>query len=555
MRILLGKANHWALWILACNPLLGVSSSVDGRLDGTTSLPLTTATTSSAAFPAPSCTTAAQVVASRRRLFWMDWARGGAPNSLIQSVPADKRRTSVSSDAVASRGNHKIQHVVTKHIQAKIPPINPPPKDDTGFFYGLTVNMVGASTTDRPTSERKPKQPSMREAVALTLEEIREMREEMEGLRRELQSLKQELAPSDSLSSSTEAEATEKPAFLSKQELSEFYQEVGDSVAVWATHIMEEGEEDGWLEVKCNKVMRKSINRNGTTHAYLKWMKDPRGVGYVNPKDDREYPCLKCTGVIDAPLDAVCLYLSKERHLQEYNDLIETHKDLQEITPSSKICLGRTPQILFIRPRSLVTFCQHRWLPDGSQIVLNQACRYPQRLNKRNMGVFEECDEVDESKQPMAFALRGMNHLCPDPDDPENKTRFTFIAHGNPGMDVPTWAMKTAVGALANLEPFKLYHKINLNVRKKLPQLREELDQEAAQLVSSEGLDGRMTRPAGIAQLGYACFWPNGGGLIESKGTALSRTFAGRPSATPPTSVDNENENAEFAAETEEAVS
>ena len=26
---------------------------------------------------------------------------------------------------------------------------------------------------------------------------------------------------------------------------------------------------------------------------------------------------------------------------------------------------------------------------------------------------------------------------------------------------------------------------------------------------------GRSPRPAGIAQLGYACFWPNGGGLIE----------------------------------------
>jgi hypothetical protein len=26
---------------------------------------------------------------------------------------------------------------------------------------------------------------------------------------------------------------------------------------------------------------------------------------------------------------------------------------------------------------------------------------------------------------------------------------------------------------------------------------------------------GRSTRPAGLSQLGYACFWPNGGGLRE----------------------------------------
>jgi hypothetical protein len=62
------------------------------------------------------------------------------------------------------------------------------------------------------------------------------------------------------------------------------------------------------------------------------------------------------------------------------------------------------------------------------------------------------------------------------------------------------------------IEPFKLFHKINENVKRKQPQLRERLQQ--AEMVSTLP-PGRSPRPAGMAQLGYACFWPNGGGLKE----------------------------------------
>ncbi|KAL7572068.1 hypothetical protein ACA910_001715 [Epithemia clementina (nom. ined.)] len=500
-----------------------------------------TASFSSAVFPAPSGTSASQV--TRRREFWMGWARGGAPNSLVHSVPAASRRTVVSS---SGSGAPKVQHVVSiktrqlaQQIKAKIPNITPPPKDDTGFFYGLTTNMVDSSTTGRPASEKKPRPPNMREAVVLTLDEIRILREEMEALRKEVQSLKIRLSPTDSLSVTPQKEV-DTDLLLSKEELENLYMEMGHSVEVWAARVMQEGVEDGWVEVKCNKVMRKTINPDGTSRAYLKWMKDSRGAGYANPKDDREYPCLKFSGVIDAPLDIVCLYLSREQNMPEYNDLIESHTDLQEITPSAKICLGQTPQILFIRPRSLVTYCQHRWLADGSQLVVSQACRHPKKLTKRNVGLFDESDGYDEHKQPMAFALRGVNHIGPCPTDPENKTRITLVAHGNPGNDVPSWAVKTAVGALANIEPFKLFHRINVNVKQKLPELQEELDQRAAQLVS-ERPDGRTRRPAGIAQLGYACFWPNGGGLVDSKSTPLTKAFE-LPSVSN-NEADDENNN------------
>ena len=100
------------------------------------------------------------------------------------------------------------------------------------------------------------------------------------------------------------------------------------------------------------------------------------------------------------------------------------------------------------------------------------------------------------------------------PDDPE-KTVIYLVAHANPGGGVPQWAVKTAVNALAPIEPFKLFHKINENVQRNRPQLRERLLQ--AEMVGSNLPHGRSPRPAGMAQLGYACFWPNGGGVYEGR--------------------------------------
>ena len=93
-----------------------------------------------------------------------------------------------------------------------------------------------------------------------------------------------------------------------------------------------------------------------------------------------------------------------------------------------------------------------------------------------------------------------------------------MISHANPGGNVPQWAQKTAVNALAPVEPFKIFQKIDKNVKQNLPQLRERLQE--AEMVSAPS--GRSSRPAGIAQLGYACFWPKGGGTVEGAPQTLS---------------------------------
>lgn len=460
------------------------------------------------------------------REFWAKWAQGGALNHLVRTGTQDatllRRATTTRTDFVP-----EVRHVVStktseisRQLKSKLPP-----KDETGFFYGFTVEMLKASTTDRPSVVKKP---SMQDAMALTLDEIRNMRAEMEALRKEMESLKQELAPAAPVVSDDKQTVN----LLTKKEVERIYGKIGRDVESWAEQMLAEDLEQGWVEVKCKKALQRKLNPNETSCAYIKWMKDSRTGGHANPYDDREYPCLKCSGIIDAPLEVVCLYLSQQKNLPEYNDLVVSHKDLQEITPSSKICLGKTPQILFIKERTLITFCQHRWLADGSQLIVNQACRHPKNLNKDNVGEFLKEDLVDDNDHPMAFALRGANYIARDPVDPARKTRLTVLAHGNPGHDVPTWAVKTAIGALTNLEPFKLFHKMNHNIQRKLPQLQEELEQ--MNQLASQRADGRSSRPAGMSQLGYACFWPTGGGIIDKD----KHSFNGTPVGFIPKNID-----------------
>jgi len=364
-------------------------------------------------------------------------------------------------------------------------------------------------------------------------------------------------------------------------------------------------EDDGWTEVECNKMFRPTLNPLGHTRAWIKWMKDSRTSlptasaaqapqqqssssssstkpGNKNHRmDNREYPCIKVYSTIDAPLEDVCLYLSQEEHMEEYNDLIMAHKDVEEIAPHAKICWSQTPQILFVKPREFITFCHHKWLRDGTQLVVNQAYDPPVASSSSGSGsgssgsgsgsssstsesLSEPYAALSKSHLPRAYALRGANWIGRDPEDPARKTRITILAHANPGQDVPVWAMKTAINALAPIEPFRLFAKINDAVHKAANTaswraLRQSVEERttatttmtviggessssssatnsapsASSSVPSDSSTttdqpqktilyppGRSMRPAGIAQMGYACFWPNGGGLLEGGGGA-----------------------------------
>ena len=344
----------------------------------------------------------------------------------------------------------------------------------TGFYYGLSSKTLQApppSTPNRrPRERRKP-------VTQTTLDEVRTMRLEMEFLRKELAELRNHLIGGG-------------PEATNQDRLRE-YDALGAEIERWAKELVQST--DGWTEVACNKMFRSVFNRDGRTRCFLQWQEDSRSNNDDEATEPGKlYPLMKVQSIIDAPLEQVCTYLSQEQRLPEYNDLVVRHKDLEEISPHSKIVWGQTPQILFIAPRNLVTFCHHRWLRDGTQVLVNQSVKH----------------DKDTSQGPRAYALRGANFIGRDPNDPD-KTLMTIVTHASPGKDIPAWACQTAVKALAPIEPFKLFHKINQGVQKAKPS-PDQWDDET-EMVSS-----RSARPAGMAQMGYAAFWPQGGGAREA---------------------------------------
>jgi len=395
-----------------------------------------------------------------------------------------------------------------------------------GAYYGIPEEYLSPtaptqSNNAAPSRPFRRRRPSISDSMTEALQELRSLRTEMEQLQRDMDYLKQNTVPQSSklLTDSNEmATTTPKQAYTAQQKRE--FELVRTKIEAWGAKVL--AETDGWEEVSCNKMMRGAFNKSGRTRAYMKWMKDSREE-FADSNDNTEYPCIKCFSTIDAPLEDVCSYLSQEAAYPEYNDLVEKFKDVEDISPDSKVCWSQSPQILFLKPRDFVTYCHHRWMKDGTQVIVNQACDHPDLPGS---------DKEGDDKACRAYALRGINLIARHPTDP-TKTQISLVAHANPGGNVPRWALKTAVNALAPIEPFKLFHKINENVSKHEQDLHGGRwshmddggngdgavsgDHLATTASSTMNAENRMSRPAGMAQLGYACFWPNGGGKQEGR--------------------------------------
>mmetsp|Transcript_13788 Transcript_13788/g.34650 ORF Transcript_13788/g.34650 Transcript_13788/m.34650 type:complete len:532 (+) Transcript_13788:259-1854(+) len=366
----------------------------------------------------------------------------------------------------------------------------------TGFYYGLDPDKM----VPQGGFQRKPRPPKLEDSMGVALEELKMLRLEMERMRKEITQLKRKMIGDEDDDSIAYVDEETKQIALQKRR--QDAERLAAEIEAWATRIFQEGEEDGWVPVDCSKMIRSSMNRMERTTAFMKWMADPRG-DKADKEDQTLHPCIKCSSTIDAPLEMVCTYLSQPEVSSNYNDVIDNFKDLEDISPNAKICWASSPQILFVKPRDFITFCHHRWKKDGSQVIVNQACEHPKYPLKKM---------EKEGKSCRGYALRGANILSRDPEDP-SKTKIDIIAHCRPGGGLPDWATKTAVKALAPIEPFKLFHKINDQVLRNANRL-EKIVQESEQRGSNMP-PGRSSKPGGFAQIGYACFWPNGGGKKE----------------------------------------
>ena len=59
-----------------------------------------------------------------------------------------------------------------------------------------------------------------------------------------------------------------------------------------------------------------------------------------------------------------------------------------------------TLQVLFVKPRDFVTYCQHWWKDDNTQVVINEACEHEDAPATTQETDGEVC---------RAYALRGAN--------------------------------------------------------------------------------------------------------------------------------------------------
>jgi hypothetical protein len=371
---------------------------------------------------------------------------------------------------------------------------------------------------------------TIRLEMELLRKEIREFYQDLDDNNQSHGALKRRHESRDESDDESQTFSSATPA-KNNSERRRMFDHMAMSVEEWAESLVRENgsKEHGWKPIECNSFLKRKYNPKGTTQCFLKWMGDSRGDGFAEEKDGGEYPCVKCFGKLDAPIEKVCAFLANEQGMGEYNELVENYRDLEDVSPHSKICWGQCPQILFVKPRDFVTFCSHRWRRDGTQVIVNQAVDHEDA--PKPVTCEKNCDGKD-GKACRARALRGANIISKDPSDPDNKTIFTLIAHADPGGGLPKWACKTAVNAVAPIEPFKLYYNLNQAVQNfsyTPPPANDDAEDDhgdtRTDFVSAhssyphgqEEEEGRSRKPGGCSQLGYACFWPNGGGLEEEK--------------------------------------
>ena len=267
------------------------------------------------------------------------------------------------------------------------------------------------------------------------------------------------------------------------------FEDLAADIEAWGEGLLDENrkEEHGWVEYHCTRLLRSTMNSRGQTQAFVKWMKDSRGPN-ADHKDVRKYPVMQVHANVDSPVELVCDYLSQGERIPEYNsDLMSPeYRDVEVLSPHSKIVATRTRQILVIKPRELITFNHHRWRADGTQVLVSQA--------------YDE-----NTPHGAAKVLRSVITIGRDPLNPQH-TNIMMMTHITAGSDIPHWAFKACINAILPIESFKLVHNMELRVRK-----------HAFELNSTPPADkpGRVSRPAGICLLGVACFWPEGGGILE----------------------------------------
>jgi hypothetical protein len=255
----------------------------------------------------------------------------------------------------------------------------------SGVYFGLTpktlVDSYGRSATRSTSGETRKKRVDLRESMSEALEELRIMRVEMEQIRKEMHTLQQQLSKQDvgSTTDEDDIEHQQQLKAIRKKQKKE-YEKISKDVEQWARQLLTDQlqisptrstimsstsearsnhQDIEWTQIQCAKMLESKFNSNGQTYAYLTYMKDSRDSkskamtaslpnNNKNWNPDEEYPCIKMYSTLDAPIEEVCIYLSNEKHVWDYNSMIQNHKGEFFSLSWSDVWKRKTHRLVFI---------------------------------------------------------------------------------------------------------------------------------------------------------------------------------------------------------------
>jgi hypothetical protein len=152
-----------------------------------------------------------------------------------------------------------------------------------GVYYGISPDTLAKATW--PVA----KKPTLSDSMAEALEELRTMRQEMEAMRKDMQTLKRKMIAEGDIEEDDDAMANPGKTALARRKRQREYEKMSADIERWAKKILyEEGEEDGWNEVTCNKMMGASLNPQGQTKTYIKVCAGPL-LSYDRKESHKEF--------------------------------------------------------------------------------------------------------------------------------------------------------------------------------------------------------------------------------------------------------------------------
>lgn len=192
-------------------------------------------------------------------------------STLARSIPAlsvynvrEGSNAHKTMEVAVKRKKKQKRNLNLPHL--KLPEVKLPEVDV--FSHAKKVGVYYGISSDTISKAKGPKRLSLSDSMYETLEELKLLRLEMERMRKEMHTLKRKMVADGDLEE--DSEESRAKSIQAKSKSRREYEKLAVEIEKWAKVQLKETEEDGWREVPCNKMMKKSLNPMDKTKAYIK---------------------------------------------------------------------------------------------------------------------------------------------------------------------------------------------------------------------------------------------------------------------------------------------